>query len=318
MEEIKRKDLYIISRCSNLSENTIQQVLDKKVYPDQHAWQKFIKILFLTFAVGFTVAGIIFFFAYNWDELNKFFKLAILQILIIGGIVFVLKSNTSLTVKNIILTGTSMLVGAPFAVFGQIYQTGANAYDFFLGWTIFISIWVIIANYASLWLLYSVLLNTTFYFYTEQVMQTSYFILVLMVFVLINFITLTGLKYISKRNTTFALPQWYYNILAIAISVFSTAILIFLEDLDNSLHIVFSILLVLGIYSTAIIYAKQQKNIFYIALICLSIICTIIYHISGNINDEIALLFMAIFSVVIFSLAIKLLLDLQKKWKNGK
>ncbi|ULT43759.1 DUF2157 domain-containing protein [Niabella defluvii] len=90
-------------------------------------------------------------------------------ILITTGLVFLPKLNTD--TRSIILTGAAALVGVLFAVFGQVYQTGANAYDFFLAWVIFISLWVWVSNFAALWLLYLLLVNTTIVLYAEQVAQ---------------------------------------------------------------------------------------------------------------------------------------------------
>ena len=42
------------------------------LYADKKQWNQFLSVFLLAVGVGFTVAGIIFFFAYNWDELPKF------------------------------------------------------------------------------------------------------------------------------------------------------------------------------------------------------------------------------------------------------
>lgn len=318
MKEIKRRDLHTISKCSNITETVLQQTLESKVYPDKKAWYNFLKTLFLALAVGFTVTGIIFFFAYNWDNLNKFAKLGIVQVLIITGVIFILKTKANLQIKNIILTGVSILVGALFAVFGQIYQTGANAYDFFLGWTVFITIWVIISNYAPLWLLFSILLNTTLYFYTEQVTRYWSDTTISLLFLVLNYSMLFGFTLLSKYKSSFSLPNWYYHILSICVAFFATFTLIFLNESDNRILIILSSLFVVIIYLSGIIKAILEKSIFYIALISLSIIATIVYYFAIFIDDYSFFLFIAIFSALIFSITIKMLLDLQKKWNNGK
>ena len=114
----------------------------------KEAWQKFFRLFFISLGVGFTVSGIVFFFAYNWADLNKFIKIGLIEALIITTISLVLFLRININTRNIILTGASVLVGVLFAVFGQIYQTGANAYDFFLVWTIFVTLWVV-GNYSA-------------------------------------------------------------------------------------------------------------------------------------------------------------------------
>ena len=179
MNKIKQEEIHIISRHSNLSKQSVQDLLIKNVYNDKVSWYKFLQILFISLGVSFLVAGLIFFFAYNWDELNKFVKLGLIQFLIILtiGLAYFLKISENL--KNIVLTGAALLVGVLFAVFGQIYQTGANAYDFFLIWTICISIWAIVSNFYPLWLIFMILINTTFILYIKQIFYIFFIIFAL-------------------------------------------------------------------------------------------------------------------------------------------
>ena len=123
MTKIEREDIQIIARHSNLSENSIDSILKKNIYSDKESWNKFLKLFFISLGIGFTTAGIIFFFAYNWADLHKFIKIGLIEGLIIISSLVILFSKTSLDVKNILLTGASVLVGVLFAVFGQIYQT---------------------------------------------------------------------------------------------------------------------------------------------------------------------------------------------------
>ena len=212
MNKIKQEEIHIISRHSNLSKQSIQDLLIKNVYNDKVSWYKFLQILFISLGVSFLVAGLIFFFAYNWDELNKFVKLGLIQFLIILtiGLAYFLKISENL--KNIVLTGAALLVGVLFAVFGQIYQTGANAYDFFLIWTICISIWAIVSNFYPLWLIFMILINTTFILYIKQVSNdwnesTFFFIL----YCINGFVLIMNIlsNYYFKQIKA---PNWYTNI----------------------------------------------------------------------------------------------------------
>ena len=107
------------------------------LYADKKQWNQFLSVFLLAVGVGLTVAGIIFFFAYNWDELPKFAKLGIVEVLLIASVLLATFTRWNKLVKQILLTGATFLIGTLFAVFGQIYQTGADAYDLFLGWTLF-------------------------------------------------------------------------------------------------------------------------------------------------------------------------------------
>lgn len=96
MEKISRHDIYTACNCSeNVDQTTVQKALMQKVYADKSSWSKFLKLLFLSLGLGFTAIGIVFFLAYNWQELNKFVKLGIVQLLICIGVILVLQNKSS-------------------------------------------------------------------------------------------------------------------------------------------------------------------------------------------------------------------------------
>lgn len=143
------------------------------LYADKKQWNQFLSVFLLAVGVGFTVAGIIFFFAYNWDELPKFAKLGIVEVLLIASVLLATFTRWNKLVKQILLTGATFLIGTLFAVFGQIYQTGADAYDLFLGWTLFTILWAVAIRFAPLWLTFIGLLCTTIWLYNIQIANTN-------------------------------------------------------------------------------------------------------------------------------------------------
>lgn len=215
MTNIEREDIQIISRHSNWSEKSIDNILKKNIYSNKDSWSKFLKLFFISLGIGFTTAGIIFFFAYNWAGLHKFVKIGLIEGLIIISTLIILFSKLSLDVKNILLTGASILVGVLFAVFGQIYQTGANAYDFFLGWTMFITIWVLISNFAPLWLVFITLINTTLILYSQQVAHDWSEVFVFTLLLIINVLFLVTSLYGKRINGVIKSPIWFSNLIAL-------------------------------------------------------------------------------------------------------
>lgn len=317
MKNIQREDIQILSRHSNLSEEDINTLLKDNIYNSKEAWQKFLKLFLISLGVGFTVSGIIFFFAYNWAELPKFVKIGLTEALIIVTTILALLPKINNTIRNTILTGAAALVGVLFAVFGQIYQTGADAYDFFLAWTIFITLWVIISDFAPLWLLYVILINTTLVLYSEQVAKDwNESIIILLLFalnasILIGSILLSHYKKIS-------IPNWFTNILSLAVVSISTFGLC-LDFVDSHKTLLsFLIPLSIAIYTLGIWYGFKTKNSFYFAIIPLSIVI-IICSLLVRMGDHEAILLLVFFFVIVsITLIIKNLINLQKKWKNDK
>lgn len=322
MKKIQREDIQILSRHSNLSEQEVSMLLKDNIYNNKEAWQKFLKLFLISLGIGFTVSGIIFFFAYNWAELPKFAKIGLTEALIIATTVLALLPKINNNIRNIILTGAAALVGVLFAVFGQIYQTGADAYDFFLAWTIFITIWVIISDFAPLWLLYVVLMNTTLVLYSEQVAKDWDDSIILLLLFVLNAAVLIGSILLSHYKK-FSIPNWFTNILSLAVVSISTFGLCL--DFVDSHKTLLSFLIPLSIitYTLGIWYGFKTKKSFYFAIIPLSLViitCSLLFRISdnGDILNEGIFLLVFVFVIASITLIIKNLMNLQKKWKNEK
>ena len=316
MTKIEREDIQIIARHSNWSEKSIANILKKDIYSDKESWHKFLRLFFISLGVGFTTVGIIFFFAYNWADLHKFVKIGLTEGLIIISTLIILFSKTSLDIKNILLTGASILVGVLFAVFGQIYQTGANAYDFFLGWTMFITIWVLISNFAPLWLVFITLINTTLILYSQQVAYDWSEVFVFTLLFIINVLFLTTSLFGKKINKEIKSPIWFSNLIALASVSFST-IGIVLGIFDKSQTSFFVLIIITSIlYAIGIKYGLKLKNGFYLSIIPFSIIVIISAFLIKLSDNASMFFFISLFVIVSVTLVIKILIDLQKKWIN--
>jgi uncharacterized membrane protein len=316
MTKIEREDIQIITRHSNWSEKSIDNILKKDIYSDKESWHKFLRLFFISLGVGFTTAGIIFFFAYNWADLHKFIKIGLIEGLIISLTLVILFSKISLDIKNILFTGTSILVGVLFAVFGQIYQTGANAYDFFLGWTMFITIWVFVSNYAPLWLVFITLINTTLILYSQQVAhdwsEVFVFTLLFLINLLFLIITLVG----KKTTKEIKPPIWFTNLIAFASVSFST-IGISLGIFDQKQTPFFILIIITSIlYALGIKYGLKGKSGFYLSIIPFSIIVIISAFLIKLSNDAGMFFIISLFIIASVTFVIKNLINLQKKWIN--
>jgi uncharacterized membrane protein len=326
MKQIQREDIHIINRHSNLTEKGVAKVLKENIYNNREAWQKFLRLLFITLGVGFTVSGVIFFFAYNWTDLHRLAKTGLAEGLIIATATLVLLPKININIRNVILTGASVLVGALFAVYGQIYQTGANAYDFFLGWTVFVTLWVAVSNFAPLWLLYLVLINTTFILYSQQVANDWSLIFIFTALFIINAIILIPAILLSGYRKTVSISAWFLNIVALACASYSViGIIIGIFDRyerSTALPVLISITVVT--FALGILHGLKTKKSFYLAMIPLSliiIVSALFIKLIMEMSFELllSLLFpLGLFIIASVTLTVKNLINLQKKWKNEK
>jgi len=311
-----RDDIHLISRYSNWSERGIEQKFKENVYATPQSWRKFLYFLFISLGVGFTISGIVFFFAYNWADLHKFTKIGMVE----GGIIitafFILFSKFNLDIKNIILTGTSVLVGILFAVFGQIYQTGANTYDFFLVWTVFISLWVIVSNYPPLWLIYLTLINTTLVFYSQQVAHDWSTVMIFTLLFLLNISFLVISLIWAEKKRVFKVPGWFTKTVALAVLTFSTVgISLGIHDQFETSFVILQ-LAVIVFYAAGLKYGLTIKSRFYLSIIPFSVIIILTSLLIKISEDEAMWLFVSVFVIASVTMVIRFLTRIQKKWDH--
>ncbi len=317
MPKINREDIQILCNHSNWSDAGVQKTLEENIYNGVPSWQRFLQLLLLALGVSFTAAGIVFFFAYNWADLHKFVKLGLIEALILILILVSVFTKTKPLIKKMLLLAASILVGVLYAVFGQVYQTGADAYDFFLGWTLFVFVWVLFSRFAPLWTLFVILINTTLFLYAEQVAYewTEMFLYALLF--TINGLLLVGFIWIPKALKLPPFPSWFVQLLALATITCSTIGIsggIFDEPPAPSFGIL--LLLALIFYGTGLWYGLKTKSLFYISIIPFSVII-IISATMLDFSEEASMLFaIGVFIVASITLLIKILLNYQKKWAS--
>ncbi|GIU50545.1 DUF2157 domain-containing protein [Shewanella sp. KT0246] len=179
-----------------------------KVQPDKYQWVNFFNLL-LAWLGGLAITcSVLFFIAYNWHEMGKFAKFALVEILVVlaVGAYYQLNklvhkaskpSNQTLTnhtakptqsistpsistkptstkymvsesVAKIPLFMAAVFFGVLLALFGQTYQTGADPWQLFFNWALLILPWVVIGRLSALWMLWIVLINVSILLYHLQ------------------------------------------------------------------------------------------------------------------------------------------------------
>ncbi|OBY51960.1 GDYXXLXY domain-containing protein [Aggregatibacter aphrophilus] len=128
------------------------------------SWPRYLNLLFLLLSAGFLTSGIVTLIAANLDyfsDLAKIYGLqAVLLLSIALGFYFFLRESRKLEKEKLKLLSatfffiTSVLIGAVFALVGQIYQTGANAWELFAIWSVCqLPLLLLLPNVASALLL---------------------------------------------------------------------------------------------------------------------------------------------------------------------
>jgi uncharacterized membrane protein len=138
--------------------------------PARPSWRRFLSAVLLGFGSLLLLSGVIYFFAYNWAALHRFGKLGLLLGAILAACIAAWRLGEGLAGQFALLFA-AVLVGPLLAVYGQAYQTGADPYELFLGWSLLVLPWVALARFGPLWLLLILLVDTALCLYWVQILS---------------------------------------------------------------------------------------------------------------------------------------------------
>lgn len=297
------------------------------LHASKKEWERFLSIFLLAAGVGFTVSGIAFFFAYNWDELPKFAKLGIVEALLVFSVLLAVFTRWSRLTKQILLTGATFLTGTLFAVFGQIYQTGADAYDLFLGWTLFTVLWAIAARFAPLWLTFIGLLCTTIWLYNIQMSAHGSWEMPLLAnavtWVCASAAAIT--EWMSTKRRLDKQNRWFVSFLSLAAIVHTCFLLMSaISDADSlavttfweEKSVMVSLISTILVFSAGLWWGWKKRNLFYLAAIPFAALMILLdaFICHSKLKDTNLFFLSGIMVISGTSLLIYIILQLKKKW----
>lgn len=315
--DIGRDEIHIISRNSNWTEGGIDKAFqDSGTYAGTKTWQKFLNFFLMGLGASFMVTGILFFFAYNWADLHRFVKLGLIQFLILVAIgMSTLFKKLSESIRNIILAAAAVLVGVLFAVFGQIYQTGADAYDFFLGWMVAIALWAFVSGFPVLWFIFMLLCNITLFLYQEQVAYYWNGPGFCNLLFLLNLIFLILVEWSHHKNQERQDTRWLTGILVIGAAAAITFSVCYGIVDDSSRAWGLSLLLAAAGFTGGIVYGIRTRNLLYMAVIPFAILIILLTLVIKPLHDPVGIFFIiSIFIAAFTTLLIIQLVKLNKRW----
>ena len=135
--------------------------------PTPSLWRSFSKNLLLMLGLLSLAFGVIFFFAFNWNEMGRMSKFMILQIVMVASFVAYFFKSNSYWLSQALLLMAVLVLGALLALFGQTYQTGADPWQLFATWALLITPLVLFSKSEVLWVFWALLINTGLVLYLD-------------------------------------------------------------------------------------------------------------------------------------------------------
>lgn len=104
-------------------------------------------------------AGVVFFVAANWDALRVTGRFVLFELLLLVSVSLAFLQPSPKVIGRYALLMAFVTTGALLALFGQTYQTGANAYELFFTWTVLALPFVLASQWSVLWGAWVLVLN---------------------------------------------------------------------------------------------------------------------------------------------------------------
>lgn len=124
--------------------------------------------LFLLFGGAQLIAGLVFFFAYNWRELADPVKIALPQIAMATGFLGWAVLGRESRLGALLGVLAMMMIGVSMAVVGQVYQLGADPWRLFAVWAAFAAPIAILARSDAIFAIAFFVATTAYGLYTDE------------------------------------------------------------------------------------------------------------------------------------------------------
>ena len=287
--------MFVIIKKQKHMEKTDSSPLSRQaLYADKKQWNQFLSIFLLAVGVGFTVAGIIFFFAYNWEELPKFAKLGIVEVLLVASVLLATFTHWNKLVKQILLTGAT-----------------------FLGWTLFTILWAVAIRFAPLWLTFIGLLCTTIWLYNIQIASANSWEMTLLANAVTWICALTTIitEWMSVKGHLDRNNRWFVSLLSLA-TIIHTSFLLMMAICEENAILSVPLISTLLLFSAGLWYGWKVKSLFYLAIIpfaALMILLTTFISQSG-LRDVQIFFYGGVIVITGTTLLIYIILHLKKQW----
>ena len=305
----KRSSVIALFEAGAISSQKMPAVLTLLgLKPDKDGWLKIFQMLLLCFGSCAIAFSVIFFIAYNWADMSRLSKFTLLESSIVFSVILYWRLARTGLAGRLALLVASLLVGALMAFFGQTYQTGADAWQLFFYWALFITPWVVISQFSTLWLVWLSLLNLSLVLYFDifhsvfglfSDSNNSLF------WCLFWFNTLALIIWEMFSQKMVALTErWPQRILAVISGWAITTLVIYaiVEESENAFSP--SITWLVWICLFMWVYRRRSTDLFMLAGGCLSLIVVVITRLAMQImetGEEGALLFLSVLIIAMGS-----------------
>jgi uncharacterized membrane protein len=248
------------------------------VTPSGKDWRLFIDRLLLWSGATFLGVATIFFVAFNWNDLGRFAKFGLAEVLIVISTIAFARLGPDRTSAKAALLFSALVMGALLALVGQTYQTGADPWQLFASWAVLILPWVVVGQFNGLWVMWLAIVNVAIalYFLTFGGLFGIVFSTERLLWTVFVFDTAAlAIWEVGATRVVWLNERWAPRLLALGTGVIVTGLVMSaIGDLRGSSGLAFAIypVWIAAIYQ---IYRHRAPDLFMLSGACLSLIVAI-------------------------------------------
>ena len=261
-----------------------------RLHPSLTDWRHFIDKLLLWLGSVAIAFALLFFIAYNWTDLGRFAKFALVQAFMVLGIAAYWRWHRDALIGKVALLVTCIGLGVLLALYGQTYQTGADPWELFFNWALLMLPWALIARFPAIWILWLALINLSGVLYYRTFDGLWGFMLwsdigLYWLLLAINMPALIVWELLSKK-LPWLNEAWAVRLIAVGCGIPATWLALY--DIFDNAETLWPMLAWL-VFSAALFfyYRKINVDVFMLAGGCLSVIVVIVAFVANFLSSGI-------------------------------
>lgn len=219
-EPASERTVFDLHAAGLLSEAAREEAL--AVLCPAHHWWRWANRALLFVGAALMLAGVVFFFAYNWARMPSVVKFAVIETALWVCAIGAVRKGLDHLSGKVLLLCACVFVGVLFAVYGQVYQTGADAFENYALWAMMILPWVILGKFGALWVLWLVVANTALillWFQLDPPEGFGFFFGLFLLLAGLNSLALAGYEYGVARSWSWLEGRWIRHLVWLSVLV---------------------------------------------------------------------------------------------------
>lgn len=290
MTSARNQIIELIEQDCILPEKMHEALATTSVAPDGRSWRIFIDHLLLWLGGLALAFAVMFFVAYNWDDLGRFAKFGMMEGLIVLTVLAYWKLDKDRVPAKVSLLMASIFLGVLLALYGQTYQTGADPWQLFFNWALLMLPWAIVGRFSAIWMLWIGLINVSIILFHMTfrnalwMMFDSDMAMLWWVFVF-NTVALVAWEFLENRWAWLA-ERWATRLLAVVSGTAITWLVlyaIFDHRQGDTVSTVVWLFWSAGLY---FVYRMKKPDLFMLAGGCLSGIVVVTSFLARHLLDH--------------------------------